>query len=68
MSITYHDDNQIVELHIFYNAELHALYSSPNIISNRKSRQPRWAGYVACMEQSIVSESLGLMYERKVRF
>ena len=34
-----------------HNAELRALYSSPNIISNLKSRL-RWAGYVACMEQS----------------
>ena len=34
------------------NAELHALYSSPNIIRNLKSRRLRWAGYVACMEQS----------------
>ena len=35
-----------------HNAELHALYSSPNIIRNLKSRL-RWAGHVACMEQSI---------------
>ena len=30
-----------------HNAELHALYSSPNIIINLKSRQLRWAGHVA---------------------
>ena len=38
------------ELH---NAELHALYSSPNIIRNRpiKSRRLRWTGHVARMEQ-----------------
>ena len=36
------------ELH---NAELHALYSSPNIIRNLKSRRLRWAGHVARMEQ-----------------
>ncbi|KAJ4446523.1 hypothetical protein ANN_13219 [Periplaneta americana] len=29
------------------NAELHALYSSPNIIRNTKSRRLRWAGHVA---------------------
>ena len=34
-----------------HNAELHALYSSPNIIRNLKSRRLRWAGHVACMEQ-----------------
>ena len=35
-----------------HNAELHALYSSPNIIKNLKSRLLRWAGHVAPMEQS----------------
>ena len=35
-----------------HNAELHALYSSPNIIRNLKSRRLRRAGHVACMEQS----------------
>ena len=35
-----------------YNAELHALYSSPNIIRNFKSRRLRWAGHVARMGQS----------------
>ena len=34
-----------------HNAELHALYSSPNIIRNHKSRRLRWAGHVARMEQ-----------------
>ena len=33
-------------------AELHALYSSPNIIRNLKSRRLRWAGHVARMEKS----------------
>ena len=32
-------------------AELHALYSSPNIIRNFKSRL-RWAGHVARTEES----------------
>ena len=35
-----------------HNAELHALYSSPNIIGNLKSRRLRWAGHVERMEQS----------------
>ena len=30
-----------------HNAELHALYSSPNIIRSLKSRRLRWAGHVA---------------------
>ena len=34
-----------------HNAELHALYSSPNIIRNLKSRRLRWAGHLAHMEQ-----------------
>ena len=35
-----------------HKVELHALYSSPNIIRDLKSRRLRWAGHVACMEQS----------------
>ena len=35
-----------------HKAELHALYSSSNIINNLKSRQLRWTGHVARMEQS----------------
>ena len=35
-----------------HNAELNALYSLPNLIRNLKSRQVRWAGHVAHMEQS----------------
>ena len=35
-----------------HNTELHALYSSPNIIRGLKSRPLRWAGHVAGMEQS----------------
>ena len=34
-----------------HNAELHALYSLPNIIGNLKSRRLRWAMHVAGMEQ-----------------
>ena len=34
-----------------HNAELHALYSSPNVIRNLKSRRLRWSGHVARMEQ-----------------
>jgi hypothetical protein len=32
-----------------HNAELHNLYSSPDIIRQIKSRRMRWAGHVACM-------------------
>ncbi|KAJ4428690.1 hypothetical protein ANN_25683 [Periplaneta americana] len=35
-----------------HNAELHALYSSPDIIRNIKSRRLRWAGHVARMGES----------------
>ncbi|KAJ4445122.1 hypothetical protein ANN_06923 [Periplaneta americana] len=35
-----------------HNAELHALYSSPDIIRNIKSRRLRWAGHVARMGDS----------------
>ena len=35
-----------------HNAELYALHSLPNIIRNLKSRQLRWAGHTARMEQS----------------
>ncbi|KAJ4437130.1 hypothetical protein ANN_17265 [Periplaneta americana] len=35
-----------------YNAELHTLYSSPDIIRNIKSRLLRWAGHVARMGES----------------
>ncbi|KAJ4439510.1 hypothetical protein ANN_07634 [Periplaneta americana] len=34
------------------NTELHALYSSPDIIRNIKSRRLRWAGHVARMGES----------------
>ena len=37
---------------MLHNAKLHALYSSPNIIRNLKSRRLRWAGHVARIEQS----------------
>ena len=36
-----------------HKAELRALYSSPNIIKNLKSRALRWVGHVARIEQSI---------------
>ncbi|KAJ4452358.1 hypothetical protein ANN_03891 [Periplaneta americana] len=35
-----------------HNAELQALYSSPDIIRDIKSRCLRWAGHVACMGES----------------
>ncbi|KAJ4439325.1 hypothetical protein ANN_07447 [Periplaneta americana] len=37
-----------------HNAELHALYCSPDIIRNVKSRRLRWAGHVARMSESRV--------------
>ncbi|KAJ4434214.1 hypothetical protein ANN_22762 [Periplaneta americana] len=40
-----------------HNAELHALYSSPDIIRNIKSRRLRWAGHVA----RIVTRDNGVM-------
>ncbi|KAJ4449380.1 hypothetical protein ANN_00779, partial [Periplaneta americana] len=36
-----------------HNAKLHALYSSPDITRNIKSRRLRWAGHVARMGESI---------------
>ena len=39
------------EWRTLHNAELHALYSSPNIIRNLKSRRLRWAGHVARTEE-----------------
>ncbi|KAJ4441369.1 hypothetical protein ANN_11224 [Periplaneta americana] len=35
-----------------HNAELHSLYSSPDIIRNIKSRRLRWAGHVTRMDES----------------
>ena len=35
-----------------HNAELHVLYSSPDIIRNLKSRRLSWVGLIACMELS----------------
>ena len=35
-----------------HNAELHTLYSLPNIIRNLKSRRLRWEGHVARIEES----------------
>jgi hypothetical protein len=32
-----------------HNEELHILYSSPNIITQIKSKRMRWVGHVACM-------------------
>ena len=34
-----------------HNAEVHAFYSSPNIIRSLKSRRLRWAGHVARMHR-----------------
>jgi hypothetical protein len=40
-------DELTAEWKKLYNEELHNLYSSPNIIRQRKSRRMRWAGHVA---------------------
>ncbi|KAJ4439816.1 hypothetical protein ANN_07944 [Periplaneta americana] len=40
------------ELRKLHNAELHALYSSPDIIRNIKCKRLRWAGHVARMGES----------------
>ena len=45
-------DENTGEWRKLHNAELHALYSSPNIIRNLKSRRLRWVGHVVCMEKS----------------
>ena len=45
-------DEIIKEWRKLHNAKLHALYSSPDIIRSLKSRRLRWAGHIACMEQS----------------
>ena len=45
-------DEIIGEWRNLHNAELHALYSSPNIIMNHKSRRLKWAGHEARMEES----------------
>ncbi|KAJ4431680.1 hypothetical protein ANN_20282 [Periplaneta americana] len=42
-----------------HNTELHAFYSSPDIIRNIKSRRLRWAGHVARMGKSKNSYSVG---------
>ncbi|KAJ4448745.1 hypothetical protein ANN_00136 [Periplaneta americana] len=52
--ITYNEWLPVVlgEWRKLHNAELHALYSSPDIIRNIKSRRLRWAGHVARMGES----------------
>jgi hypothetical protein len=42
-------DEITAEWRRLHNKELHALYSSPNIIRVIKSRRMRWAGHVARM-------------------
>ncbi|KAJ4434804.1 hypothetical protein ANN_23375 [Periplaneta americana] len=46
------DVQQQGEWRKLHNAELHALYSSPDIIKNIKSRRLRWEGHVARMGES----------------
>jgi hypothetical protein len=42
-----------------HNEELHALYSSPNIIRVIKSRRLMWAGHVACMGERFIQSFCG---------
>ena len=49
-------DEIIGEWRKLHKAELHALYSSPNIIRNVKSRRLRLTGHVARMEQQLHTE------------
>ena len=50
-----------------HNAELHALYSSPNILRKLKLRLLRWAGHVVPMEQSRNRVLMGKLEEKKPR-
>jgi hypothetical protein len=45
-------DEVIREWKRIHNKELHALYSSQNIIRMNKSRRLRWAGHVVPMEKN----------------
>jgi hypothetical protein len=50
-----------------HNAELHNLYSSPDIIRQIKSRRMRWARHVACMgeERKVYKALVGQPEERR---
>ena len=52
-------DEIIGEWRMLHNAELHALYSSPNIIRDLKSRRLRWVAHVAIQKciQSFSGET-----------
>jgi hypothetical protein len=39
------------EWRTLHSGELHNLYSSADVIRQKKSRKMRWAGHVACMGQ-----------------
>jgi hypothetical protein len=47
-----------------HNEELHNLYSSPDIITQVKSRRMRWVEHVACMGEKIV-QGFGGIARRK---
>ncbi|KAJ4432001.1 hypothetical protein ANN_20615 [Periplaneta americana] len=51
-----------------HNTELHALYSSPDIIRNLKSRRLRWTGHVARMGESRNAYSVLVGRRRKKTF
>jgi hypothetical protein len=56
--------SKVIKLH---NAELHSLYSSPNIVRVIKSRRMRWAGHVARMmeRRSVCRVLVGKPEEKK---
>ena len=49
-----------------HNAEVHALYSSPNIIRNLKSGRLRWTGHVVLMalSRNAIRVLVGKLKER----
>jgi hypothetical protein len=54
-------DEVIGEWRKLHSEELHNLYSSPDIITQVKSRRMRWAGHVACMgeERNVYKVLMG---------
>ncbi|KAJ4428539.1 hypothetical protein ANN_24583 [Periplaneta americana] len=50
-----------------HNTELQALYSSPDIIRNIKSRRLRWAGHVARMSESRNAYRISPLHDGKLR-
>ncbi|KAJ4434168.1 hypothetical protein ANN_16490 [Periplaneta americana] len=53
-------DEVIGEWRKLHNTELHALYSSPDIIRNIKARRLRWAGHVALVGEYRIDNNITL--------